>query len=128
MSKRILIADDTAYMRAIIREILVYVGLVVVAEAENGEEALALYRQEQPDLVIMNIVMPKMTGLQALQHIKAWDPKAKVLICSAMGQAPTVFSAIQAGAADFLIKPFDGKRLLDSVCKVLHLKFIQPVE
>jgi two-component system, chemotaxis family, chemotaxis protein CheY len=128
MSKRILVADDTAYMRALIRETLMSVGLNVVAEADNGSTAINMYRQHQPDLIILNIVMPDMNGIEALKQIKAWDPHAKVIVCSALGQASTVFSAVKSGATEFVIKPFDAKRLIDAICRALSLKFIQPIE
>lgn len=125
MSKRIIVVDDTAYMRALIRKTLEAVGFEVVGEAENGAAGLALYRQQQPDLMIMNVVMPDRSGLETLKELKSWDPHAKVIVCSGMGQSSTVFSAIKAGATDFLAKPFAPQRLIQTVCKALNLKFIQ---
>lgn len=120
MSKRVLIADDTAYMRAIIKDTLQKASYTVVGEAEDGEDAITLYRQHQPDVVIMNIVMPKINGLQALQCIKEWDPSARIILCSAMGQAPAIFSAIKAGACDFLVKPFEPQGLLECLNRTLN--------
>lgn len=128
MSKRVLIADDTAYMRAVLREALSHVGLVIVGEADNGGAAVSMYRQLQPDLLILNVMMPELDGIESLKQIRAWDPHAKILMCSAMGQAATVFSAIRCGASDFLVKPFDSKRLIDAICRILSLKFIHPGE
>ncbi len=123
MSRSIVIADDTAYMRALIRETLTSVGLLVAGEASDGPSAMAMYRHKQPDLIILNLVMPRSNGLETLKQIKAWDPHAKVLVCSALGQAPTIFSAIRAGASDFLVKPFDPQRLIDVVHKLLNINF-----
>ncbi len=120
MSKRVLIVDDTAYMRALIRDTLINAGYVVVGQAEDGVSAISLYQQQQPDLVIMNIVMPKMNGMDALKKITEWDGHARVLMCSAMAQAPAVLNAIRAGASDFLIKPFEPKQLLETVGRILE--------
>jgi two-component system, chemotaxis family, chemotaxis protein CheY len=128
MSRSIVIADDTAYMRALIRETLSSVGLVIAGEATDGPSALDMYRQKQPDLIILNLVMPQNTGMQTLKHIKAWDPHAKILVCSALGQAPTIFSAIRSGANDFLVKPFDPQRLIDVVHKLLNINFTHHYE
>jgi two-component system, chemotaxis family, chemotaxis protein CheY len=128
MTKRIIIVDDTAYMRAVIKQTLTQSGLQVVGEAEDGTTALNLYRQQQPDLIILNVVMPQVDGIETLKQIKAWDPHAKVLMCSAMGQAATVFTAIRAGASDFLVKPFDTPRLIEAISRVLSLKFVQQPE
>lgn len=120
MSKKILIADDTAYMRTVIREALSAIDVDIVGEAENGEQALALFKEHNPDLLILNIVMPPPDGLAVLQQIKSEKPTAQVLMCSAMGQASTVFAAIRAGADDFLVKPFDPQRLVQTVNRLLH--------
>lgn len=121
MSRSVIIIDDTAYMRALIKNTLLSAGLAVMGEAENGRSTLSLYQQKRPDLVILNIVMPKSNGLDVLQQLKTWDPDAKVLICSAMGQASTIFSAIEKGADDFLVKPFEPKRLLEIVSRLLNI-------
>lgn len=121
MTRNILIADDTAFMRVYIRETLTKAGFLVVGEASDGESAIAMYRQKQPDLIVLNLVMPNTSGIDTLREIKAWDPDAKVLVCSALAQAPTVVSAIKSGACEFLAKPFDPQRLVDTLYRALGL-------
>jgi two-component system, chemotaxis family, chemotaxis protein CheY len=129
MRRRIIIADDTAYMRAIIRQTLTDAGLTVVAEAETGEDAFTMFCQHRPDLIILNLVMPRLEGLETLKKIKEINPEAKVLICSAMGQANIIFRAVQAGANDFLAKPFNAKQLLEAAGRTLRVQLYQtPVE
>jgi two-component system, chemotaxis family, chemotaxis protein CheY len=122
MSKKLLIADDTSYMRALIRETLQSAGFIILAEAHDGLSVVDLYKQHHPDLLILNVVMPGQNGIETLKLIKAWDPAAKILLCSAMGQASTVISAIREGANDFLIKPFEPKALIDTVNRILSPK------
>lgn len=117
MSKRILIVDDAVFMRMKLKDILEKNGYEVVAEAQNGLEAIEKYKSERPDLVTMDITMPEMDGVTALKSIKAIDPKAKVIMCSAMGQQSMVMDAIQAGAIDFIVKPFDNDRVIESLNK-----------
>ena len=119
--KRIMIVDDAAFMRGILKETILNTGCDVVAEAKSGEEAVRLYKQFKPDLVTMDITMPGMDGITALKEIRAYDPKAKVIICSAMGQQVMVVNALQAGAKDFLVKPFLSERVRDSIMKVLAI-------
>lgn len=119
MSKRLLVVDDSLFIRNLMRDILQAEGFIVVAEAEDGEEGVLQYKKYRPDLVIMNIVMPKMSGLKALAAIMAWDPNATIIMCSAMMQPPVIFSAIQQGAKDFVPKPFDSHRLVQSVSQAL---------
>jgi len=118
MSKRVLIVDDAIFMRMKLKDILEKNGYEVVAEAQNGLEAIEKYKAEKPDLVTMDITMPEMDGVAALKGIKAVDPAAKVVMCSAMGQQSMVMDAIQAGAVDFIVKPFDSDRVIQSLNKV----------
>ena len=111
MAKRVLIVDDALIMRRRIKEIAEEAGWVVAGEATNGEEAVALYQQEQPDLVTLDIVMPKMDGVTALKRMIAVDPKARVVMISAVDQKEKLAECIQSGAIDFIVKPFDKLRL-----------------
>jgi len=119
MSKRIMVVDDAAFMRMMVKDILVKNGYEVCGEAENGIKAAALYGELKPDLVIMDITMPEMNGIDALKAIRAEDPKANVIMCSAMGQQAMVVEAIQAGAKDFIVKPFQADRIAEAVKKAL---------
>ncbi len=119
--KRIMIVDDAAFMRGILKDAILKTSCDVVAEAKNGEEAVMLYKQFKPDLVTMDITLPGMDGITALKEIRAYDPKAKVIMCSAMGQQVMVVNALQAGAKDFLVKPFLSERVRDSIMKVLAI-------
>lgn len=117
MAKRILITDDALFMRVTLKNILVQNGYEVVGEATNGSESVEMYKQLRPDIVTMDITMPEMDGLTALRAIKAHDPHASVVMCTAMGQKNMVVEAIQAGAKDFIVKPFQPERVLDAVGK-----------
>ena len=117
MGKRILLVDDAVFMRMKLKDILEKNGYEVVGEAQNGLEAIEKYKTERPDLVTMDITMPEMDGVTALKEIKKIDPKAKVIMCSAMGQQSMVMDAIQAGAIDFIVKPFDNDRVIESINK-----------
>jgi len=119
MSKNILICDDAAFMRMMIKDILTKNGYTVVGEAENGAVAVEKYNDLKPDLVLMDITMPEMDGIAALKVIKSRDPSAVVVMCSAMGQQAMVIESIQAGAKDFIVKPFQPDRVLEAVSKVL---------
>ncbi len=119
MSKKILIADDAAFMRMMIKNILEKNGYTIVGEAENGKQAVDLYVETNPDLVTMDITMPEMNGLEAVKAIRAKDSNANIIMCSAMGQQAMVMEAIQAGAKDFVVKPFQQDRLLQAVERVL---------
>ena len=116
---KILIVDDAAFMRMMIKDILSKNGYEVVAEAANGVEAVELYKSHQPDLVTMDITMPEMDGIEAVKQIKAVNPAAKVIMCSAMGQQSMVMDAIKAGANDFIVKPFQADRVLEAVKKIV---------
>lgn len=120
MSKRILIVDDAIFMRMKLKDILEKSGFEIVGEAQNGKEAIEKYKAERPDLVTMDITMPEMDGVTALKGIMAIDPNAKVIMCSAMGQQSMVMEAIQCGALDFIVKPFDNERVIKSLNKVLR--------
>lgn len=119
MGKRILIADDAAFMRMMIKNIVSKNGYEVVGEAENGKVALELYQQYKPDLVTMDITMPEMSGIEGVKAIRSIDPKANIIMCSAMGQQAMVMEAIQAGAKDFIVKPFQQDRILQAIERVL---------
>lgn len=116
---KILVVDDAKFLRMTISNILKKANHEVVGEGENGQEAIELYRGLQPDLVTMDITMPIMSGLDAVKEIKKEFPLAKVIMCSAMGQQKMVVEAIEAGAKDFIVKPFDEARVIDSVNRVL---------
>ena len=119
MAKNILICDDAAFMRMMIKDILTKNGYTVAGEAENGLKAVEKYAELKPDLVLMDITMPEMDGIQALKKIKSTDPAASVIMCSAMGQQAMVIESIQAGAKDFIVKPFQAERVLEAVKKVI---------
>ncbi|PXV93517.1 two-component system chemotaxis response regulator CheY [Lachnotalea glycerini] len=119
MAKNILICDDAAFMRMMIKDILTKNGYNVIGEAENGAKAIEKYNETKPDLVLMDITMPEMDGIQALKKIIAGDPNALVIMCSAMGQQAMVIESIQSGAKDFIVKPFQADRVLEAVKKVV---------
>ncbi len=119
MAKNILVCDDAAFMRMMIKDILTKNGYNVAGEAENGLKAVEKYNELKPDLVLMDITMPEMDGIQALKKIKETDPAATVIMCSAMGQQAMVIESIQAGAKDFIVKPFQADRVLDAVKKIV---------
>ena len=119
MAKNILICDDAAFMRMMIKDILTKNGYNVVGEAENGAKGVEKFNELKPDLVLMDITMPEMDGIQALKKIKEMDPNASVIMCSAMGQQAMVIEAIQSGAKDFIVKPFQAERVLEAVKKVV---------
>lgn len=119
MSKNILVVDDAAFMRMMIKDILTKNGYNVIGEAENGAKAIEKYAELKPDLVIMDITMPDVDGIQAVKEIRKIDPNANIIMCSAMGQQAMVIEAIQAGAKDFIVKPFQSDRVIEAVKKVL---------
>ena len=119
MAKNVLICDDAAFMRMMIKDILTKNGYNVAGEAENGAKAVEKYNELKPDLVLMDITMPDMYGIQALKKIKEGDAGAKVIMCSAMGQQAMVIEAIQSGAKDFIVKPFQADRVIEAVKKVV---------
>ncbi|TNJ64304.1 response regulator [Paenibacillus hemerocallicola] len=119
MANKILIVDDAAFMRMMIKEILSKNGYEVVGEAQDGSVAVEKYKELKPDLVTMDITMPEMDGIAALKEIKKFDANAKVIMCSAMGQQAMVIDAIQAGAKDFIVKPFQADRVIEAIKKTL---------
>ncbi|MCX7708916.1 MAG: response regulator [Clostridia bacterium] len=119
MSKKILIVDDAAFMRMMIKDILSKNGYEVVGEAENGARAIEKYKELIPDLVVMDITMPEVDGIQAVKEIKKINADAKIIMCSAMGQQAMVIESIQAGARDFIVKPFQAERVVEAVKKVV---------
>ena len=119
MAIRILVVDDAAFMRMMVKDILSKNGYEVVGEAENGLKAVEKYQELKPDLTTMDITMPEMDGISAVKAIKKNDPSAKVIMCSAMGQQAMVVEAIQAGACDFIVKPFQPDKVLEAVRKAV---------
>ena len=119
MAKNILVCDDAAFMRMMIKDILTKNGYNVAGEAENGLKAIEKFNETKPDLVLIDITMPEMDGIQALEKIEELDPAANVIMCSAMGQQAMVIEAIQSGAKDFIVKPFQAERVLEAVKKVV---------
>lgn len=120
MAARVLVVDDAAFMRMMIRDILIKNGYEVSGEAANGNEAILKFQELRPDVVTMDITMPEMDGITAVREIRKLDPNAKIIMCSAMGQQAMVLDAIQAGARDFIVKPFQEDRVIDAIRKVLR--------
>ena len=119
MSGKILVVDDAAFMRMMIKDTLKKNGYENLIEAQDGEQAVAQYKAESPDMVIMDITMPNKDGLEALKEIKEFDGGAKIVMCSAMGQEAMVVEAIKLGAKDFIVKPFKPDRIIKTVTTVL---------
>ena len=119
MNNTVLVCDDAVFLRTMIGDILTQAGLEVVGEADSGAQAVENYKTLKPDLVTMDIIMPEMGGIEAVKAITDFDPQARVLMCSAMGQQALVAEAIQAGAKDFVVKPFQPSRVLEAVQRVL---------
>lgn len=115
----VLIVDDAAFMRMMIKDILTKNNFDIAGEAANGQEAVEKFKELRPDLVTMDITMPEMDGIEALRNIKQIDADAKVIMCSAMGQQAMVIDAIQSGAKDFIVKPFQADRVIEAIQKVL---------
>lgn len=116
---RVLVVDDAVFMRMMIKDMLEKNGFEVVGEATDGIKAIEMYKQERPDIVTMDIIMPEMDGIEAVKQIRNFDPKAKIIMCSAIGQQGMVIDAIRAGARDFIVKPFQVDRVLEAMTKVL---------
>ena len=117
--KTVLLVDDAAFMRMMLKDILTKNGYTVIGEAENGAVAVQKYKELNPGLVLLDITMPEMNGIEAAKAIKATDPEALIIMCSAMGQQAMVIESIQAGAKDFIVKPFQADRVLDAVQKII---------
>lgn len=120
MAKRILVVDDAAFMRMMVKDILTKNGYEVVGEAVDGNDAISKYKELVPDLVTLDITMPNLDGIQACKEIRKINSDANIIMCSAMGQQAMVIEAIQSGAKDFIVKPFQADRVLEAVGKVLH--------
>ncbi len=121
MAVNVLIVDDLTFIKIVLRDILEKSGFRVVGEASNGAQAIALYQERRPDVVLMDITMPGMDGLTALKKIKEIDPAARVIICSALGQQRLIVQAIQLGAKDFIVKPFQPPRVVSALKKALDI-------
>lgn len=119
MGKKVLIVDDAVFMRMMLKDILEKNGFEISGEASNGLEAIDAYKLERPDVVTMDVTMPEMDGLQALKEIRKLDGTARIIMCSAMGQQGMVMEAIKSGAKDFIVKPFNGERVIEAVKKVI---------
>lgn len=119
-NKRVLVCDDSKFMRLHIRDILEKVGYNEIYEAENGEDALEKYEEIDPDMVFMDIIMPVKDGVSAVRDIIEYDSDAKVVMCSAMGQKPFILDAINAGAKDFIIKPFEAEKIAKATTQFLQ--------
>lgn len=119
MALSVLVCDDTTFMRLMLKDMLEKHGYEIAGEAVNGEDAIKKYKTLKPDIVTMDITMPDMNGIEAVRQIRAYDPKAKIVMCSAMGQQSLVVEAIQAGASDFIIKPFHTDRVMDALHKIM---------
>ena len=117
----VLIVDDAAFMRLTLKKMIEAHGHSVAGEAANGIEAVRKFIEVKPDVVLLDITMPEMNGIEALKRIKEADPKAKIIICSAMGQQTMLAQAIQYGAKDFIVKPFEEARLVAAIQNVLNL-------
>lgn len=121
MAVNVLIVDDLAFIKIVLRDILEKAGFRVVGEASNGEQAIAMYQDKKPDAVLMDITMPGMDGLTALKKIREIDAAARVIICSALGQQQLIVQAIQLGAKDFIVKPFQPQRVVSSLKRALDI-------
>jgi two-component system, chemotaxis family, chemotaxis protein CheY len=118
VASRILIVDDASFMRMMLRNILSSHGYQIVGEAENGLKAIEAFEKLKPDIVLVDLIMPEMGGIEAVKRIVQINPKAKIVICSAMGQQALVVEAMQAGARDFIIKPFQPTSVIEAVQKL----------
>jgi len=116
---RVLVVDDAAFMRKMVSDAIAGGGHEVVGEASNGVEALDRFQELRPDVTTLDITMPEKDGLAALKDILAFDPAARIIMCSALGQEAKVLEAIKSGAKDFVVKPFQGDRVLDAIAKAL---------
>ncbi len=120
MKPRVLVVDDAIFMRKMISDILESNGMEVVGEADTGSRAVERYKELKPDLVTMDIIMPEMNGIDAVREIMAYDSKARIVMCSALGQQALVQDAVVSGAKDFLIKPFNPSRVIEVITKILN--------
>jgi len=118
MATRVLVTDDALFMRTMLKNILLHNGYEVVGEAANGRESVELYQALRPDVVTMDITMPEMDGITAVKEIRKQDPRAKIIMCTAMGQKSMVMEAVAAGATDFIVKPFKPEKVLEAIQKL----------
>ena len=121
MALSVLVCDDTVFMRLMLSDMLEKHGYIVAGQAANGKEAIEKYKELKPDIVTMDITMPDMNGIEAVKQIRAFDPKARIVMCSAMGQQALVLEAIQAGAGEFIVKPFRADRVMDALQKIMTI-------
>ena len=121
MAVNVLIVDDLAFIKIVLRDIIEKAGFRVIGEASNGEQAISMYQDTRPDVVLMDITMPGMDGLTALKKIREIDESARVIICSALGQQQLIVQAIQLGAKDFIVKPFQPQRVVSALKKALDI-------
>jgi len=115
---KVLICDDSSFMRMMLKKILIDNGHEVIAEAGDGMQAVQLYRQHQPDLTTMDITMPKMDGIEAVKIIHEENPLARIIMVTAIGQRTVITEALKAGASDFIVKPFDGTKVMNTIEKI----------
>ena len=118
----VLIVDDLTFIKMVLKDLVEKAGFRVAGEASDGEEALRLFAEKRPDIVLLDITMPKMDGLTALRKILETDPEAKVIMCSALGQQRLILQAIQMGAKDFIVKPFRPERVIGAIKKILDIQ------
>ena len=116
---KVLVVDDAQFMRMMLKDILIKNGFEIIGEAKNGAEALEKYKELKPDIVTLDITMPEVDGITALKNIKEYDSNVKAVMCSAMGQQGMVIESIQAGAKDFIVKPFQADRVIEAIRKAL---------
>ena len=117
---KVLIVDDLPFMRKALRDVLLGAGFLVAGEAENGREGLILYAEKRPDAVLLDIAMPVMDGITALKRLVRYDPEARIIMCSALGEQEMIVRAIQLGARDFIVKPFQPERIVSALEKTLR--------
>ena len=122
MAINVAIVDDLAFIKLVLRDLIEKAGFRVVGEASNGEEAIELFQDKRPDVVLLDITMPKMDGITALKKLLEIDPKANIIMCSALGQQRLIVEAIQLGAKDFIVKPFRPERVISSIKKTLDME------
>jgi len=116
---RVLLVDDLRFIKIIEKKILEENGHQIIGDAQNGREAIKLYMELKPDVVLMDITMPELNGIEALKEIIALDPHAKVIICSAISHEKSLYQAVKEGAKEYIIKPFSTERLISTINKVL---------
>lgn len=121
MRHKILIADDATFMRMMLKDILSHAGFINLIEAKNGREAINLFKVEKPEFILLDVTMPDMDGLRALEEIKEINPDVKIIMCSSMGQEEIVSECFEKGADDFIMKPFKPERVVQAVSQFIDL-------